>query len=94
MNAPYQNTVHYSELADLPEEHPLAKELATYKREAARLITEGHEGRFVLIKSGSIVGIWDTRLEALNAGEERFGMVPMMVHQILTRERVYRQRCA
>ena len=94
MTAPYQNTVHYSELADLPVGHPLAEELATYKREAGRLIAGGHEGRFVLIKNGTIVGIWDTRLEALNAGEERFGMVHLMVRQILTRERVYRVRCA
>ena len=58
MTAPYQNTVHYSELTDLPVGDPLAEELATYKSEARRLIAEGHEGRFVLIKNGTIVGIW------------------------------------
>ena len=94
MTVPYQNTVHYSELADLPEGDPLALELTTYKREAGRLIAEGHEGRFVLIKDGVVIGIWDTEVEALNAGEARFGMVDMMVHQILTRERVYRLRFA
>ena len=95
MNAPYQNTVHYSELADLPADDPLAIELAAYKREAGRLIAEGHEGRFVLIKNGVVIGIWDNWHDAIVAGEARFGVrEPFMVHQILTRERVYRLRCA
>ena len=84
MTAPYQNTVHYSELADLPVGDPLAEELATYKSEARRLIAEGHEGRFVLIKNGTIVGIWNTWLEALNAGEERFGSAGYFGQQSLT----------
>ncbi len=57
-----------------------------------RLLAEGHEGRFVLIKGEEVVGVWDTRREAVDAGWARFGLVPIMVHQIRTYEPVLRQR--
>jgi hypothetical protein len=45
----------------------------------------------VLIKGDEVIGLWDTRREAVDTGRERFGMVPFMVHQILEWEPVYRQ---
>ncbi len=52
----------------------LRAEIATYFRELPRLLAEGHEGRFVLIKGDQIVGIWDTSGDALQAGYDRFGV--------------------
>ncbi len=92
MQDPYVETIHYSELPDLPPERVLARELATYKREAGRLIAEGHEGRWVLIKDDAVIGLWETMKAAADAGDRQLGRVPFMVRQVLTRERVLRQR--
>jgi hypothetical protein len=84
--------VHYTKLPDLPPDHTFVREWAAYVREMPRWLAEGQEGRFVLIKGDEIVGIWDTWREAADTGRERFGMVPIMVHQILEWEPVLNQR--
>jgi hypothetical protein len=78
------------DLPDLPPEHELAQEWNLYKREVARLVAQGHEGRTVLIKGGEVIGIWDTRGEALEAGYARFGVVPLMVKTIRAIEPILR----
>ena len=83
-------TIHYTELPDSTPGDVLATEWNTYRREVARLLAEGNEGRHVLIKGDQIIGIWDTHLEALDAGYSRFLGQPFFVHQIQTRERLYR----
>lgn len=82
-------TIHWSEL---PEDTsgPLAVEWNFYRREVGRLLAEGHEGRWVLIKGEAIVGIWDARDEAAAVARRRYPMQPALIHQILTREPVLR----
>jgi hypothetical protein len=92
MNHPEAPTLHYTELPPPGPNDPLAVEWHTYMREVARLLAEGQEGRHVLIKGEEIVGIYDTRVEALEAAYKRFLDQPFCVHQIQTRERVYRVR--
>jgi hypothetical protein len=92
MTEPFALTVPYTELPDLPPDDVLAQEWLTYKREMPRLLAEGQEGRFVLIKGEEVIGIWDTWREAVDTGRVRFGMVPLMVHQIQAQERILRQR--
>jgi hypothetical protein len=92
MDNPYPEKLHYSEIPDSPPDRVLAREVATYKREVARLIAEGNEGRFVLIKGDDTIGLWDSFWEAVDAGRKQFGMVPFAVHQVLTWEPVLRQR--
>jgi hypothetical protein len=75
---------------DLPPGHPLEKEWATYRRELPRLLAEGQEGRFVLVRGGVIDSIWDTHSEAVDAGYDRFGLERFMVHQIRRVERPVR----
>ncbi len=77
-------------LGDMQPGSPIAPEWATYKRERPRLLAEGHEGRYVLIKGEEIIGIWDTRREAMSVGTQRFGLVPMLAHQIARWERTIR----
>lgn len=48
-------------------------EIRTYFRELPRLLAEGHEGRFVLIKGDQVISIWDTFDDACQAARERFG---------------------
>jgi hypothetical protein len=58
------------------------KEIATYLREFPRLLAEGHVGRHVLIRGDDILGIWDQRGDAVQAGRDRFGLEPIYVQTI------------
>lgn len=82
-------TVHFSEL---PEALPGrgATEWNFYRRAVGRLLADGHEGRWVLIKGEEIVGVWDTREEADRVRVERFLTQDVLMKQICTRERVFR----
>jgi hypothetical protein len=82
--------IHYSELAPAAPGNPLAVEWETYRRQVGRLIEEGHEGKWVLIKGEEIVGLFDTQEQALAAGSERFLLQPKLIHRVLTREPVRR----
>jgi hypothetical protein len=78
-------TVHYTELPESAS-GPLAAEWNVYRREVGRLLAEGHEGRWVLIKGEEIIGVWDTEGEADRVRLDRFLMQDVLLKQILTRE--------
>ena len=59
----------------------LEKELATYRKELPSLLAQ--EGKYVLIHGDEMAGIWDTQEDAVQAGDERFGLEPFLVKQIL-----------
>jgi hypothetical protein len=59
----------------------LRHEIRTYRRELPRLLAEGHEGRFVLIKGNEVLSVWDTFGDAHQAGRERFGMGEIFLAQ-------------
>ncbi len=65
----------------------LEKERATYQRELPGLLK--NEGKFVLIHGDDVVGVFDTEEEAIEAGDNRFGLDPFFVHQIREKEPVY-----
>jgi magnesium transporter len=65
-------TVHYTELTTGDPNSPLFHEWSTYLRELPRLLAEGQEGRYVLIKGDRIVGIWDARRDASAEGSRLF----------------------
>jgi hypothetical protein len=91
MNSPDPWMIHYTQLPPAPPDNVLAAENATYRREVGRLLAEGYEGKHVLIKGDTIVGIYDTDEEAMAEGYKRFLMQrPFLVHQIQTWERVLR----
>jgi hypothetical protein len=73
--------IHWTELPE--DSGPLATESNFYRRVVGRLLVEGHENRWVLIKGEEIIGIWDTRAEAFAAADERFILQPVLVRQIL-----------
>jgi hypothetical protein len=79
------------DLPDLPPDDPLGQEWKTYKREVARLVAEGNEGRSCLIKGDEIVGMWDSFSDAAAAGFQRFGLEePFLVREIHAIEPIYR----
>jgi hypothetical protein len=89
MNEP-PGPVPLTPLADMIPGSPLETEWNFYRRQRERLIAEGQEGRHVLIKGEEVLGVFDTRLEALEAGLERLGRVDMLIHQVARREPVIR----
>src|SRR5208337_945349 len=90
-------TIHFTELPPATPGNPVAAEWNYYRREAGRLLAEGNEGRWVLIKDEQLLGIWDTQDEAMAEGYRRFFRQPFLVHQIQEWERLlrpgYHQRC-
>jgi hypothetical protein len=87
---PEPQTVHYLEQPEPRPDDLLFAEWTTYRREAGRLLAEGKEGRYLLIKGTEIVGIWDTHEDASAEGYDRFGHQPFLVHQLREREPVLR----
>ena len=64
----------------------LEQEFETYRRELARLLREGHAGRWALLKNNDVVSIWDTQRDVLQAGHERFALEPFAVKRIDPRD--------
>lgn len=81
-------TIHYTELPEAGPESSLQREWNTYRREAERLLAEGHTGRHALIKGEAIVGLWESDAEAMRAGYEKFLGQAFLVHQVQEREPV------
>jgi hypothetical protein len=81
-------TIPYTALAEALPDSPIATEWNFYRRQVERLLAEGHQGKWVLIKGERIIGIWDTFAEA-NAAQSSLGQ-PVVIKQILEREPVLR----
>jgi hypothetical protein len=94
MHPPPSRSIHYTQIPDPPPGAELAREWAVYKRELPRLLAEGQEGRFVLVKGDTLDGFWDDFWDAVEEGRKRYGRGPFMVQQILEWEPVLRQSYA
>jgi hypothetical protein len=84
--------IHYTELKPSEPGFTLEREWATYLREVARLLAEGHEGKYVVIKGDDILGMWETQREALSQGTRRIPLGPFLTQQVRTWEPFLRQR--
>ncbi len=60
----------------------LETELKTYEQQRDHLLATA-EGRFVLIRDESIVGVYESKMDAIAQGYNQFGNVPFLVKQIL-----------
>jgi hypothetical protein len=83
-------TIHFSELPPSQPGSVLFREWETYRREVGRLLAEGHEGKYLLIKGETIVGLWNSLGEAEHVASERYLLQPVLIHQIRTHEPVRR----
>jgi hypothetical protein len=83
-------TISYTQLPDGPPDSPITTEWNFYRRIVGRLLAEGNEGKWLLIKNEEIVGIWDTEADAHTVRRERFLMQPVLLKQILAREPILR----
>ena len=85
-----KRSIHWTELPECGPESQIATESNFYRREVGRLLAEGHEGRWVLIKGEEIIGIWDTEKAAATVADERFFRQDVFVKQILEWEPLIR----
>ena len=83
-------TIPWNELPEDTSGKPGSVEWNFYRREVGRLLAEGHEGRWVLIKDEQVVGVWDTREDAFAVASERYFGQPCLVHQVLSAEPLLR----
>jgi hypothetical protein len=83
-------TVHATQLPEVRSDSPLATEWNFYRTIVGRLLAEGHEGKWILIKNEEIVGIWDTEAKAVAVHLERFAEQPVLLKQLLAREPILR----
>ena len=81
-----RKTIHYSQLPPAEPGSRITHEWETYRREVGRLLAEGQEGRFALIKADQILGLFDTCDEARAAGARRFLLEPYLIQQVRSRE--------
>jgi hypothetical protein len=82
------HSIHYTQLPPAPPGSLFYTEREFYRREVGRLIAQGHEGKWVLIKGEELVGLFDTEEQALEVRAERFFRQPVLVQQVLAREPV------
>jgi hypothetical protein len=69
-----------------------AQESNLYRREVGRLLAEGHEGKFVLIKGAEIIALYANWDAAREAGLRLFLMEPHLVQQLQFEEPILRVR--
>ena len=60
----------------------LDTELKTYEQNRDHLLGTA-DGKFVLIHKNQVIGIYDSKMDAIAAGYQQFGNVPFLVKQIL-----------
>jgi hypothetical protein len=84
--------IHHTELPEAKAGEALAEEWNTYRREVGRLLEQGHEGKFVLIKGQQIIDLHDSWESAREAGLERYLLEPFFVHVVRAEEPALRIR--
>ncbi len=85
-----RSTIHYSEGANLPADSPIFRESQTFRRELPRLLAEGHEGQFALVKGDDIIGLFSSLEEGARVGYEKYLSEPFLVQPIREREELIR----
>ncbi len=83
-------SIHFTELPESTPDSPIATEWNFYRTQVGRLLTEGHAGKWVLIKGEAITGIWDAEEDADQVRLQKFSMQHVLLKQICVREPVLR----
>lgn len=60
----------------------LDNELRTYKKHREELLGTA-EGKYVLIHNDQVVGVFESKMDAISQGYRQFGNVPFLVKQVL-----------
>jgi len=92
MNEMGRHTIPYGELPELLPAGVLTREWDSYRREVGRLLAEGHEGKFVLIKGEDVIGVHDAWDAAREMGLRLYLVEPFLVQEVRAQEPVLRLR--
>ena len=60
----------------------LDAELKTFQLNRDRLLATG-EGKFVLVHGDEVFGVYESKMDAISQGYQKFGNTPFLVKQIL-----------
>jgi hypothetical protein len=90
MNEAGRDTIPHTDLPEASADDLLCEEWNTYRREAARLLAESCEGKFVLIKGDQVVSLHDTWDVARQAGLRLYLLEPFLVHEVRSEEPILR----
>ncbi len=63
-------------------EQVLGTELKTYEQHRDHLLGTA-EGKFVLIRNDQVIGVYDSKMDAITQGYQKFGNVPFLVKQVV-----------
>ena len=82
-------TVHYSKLGKIDPKSRHYQEWNFYRREVGRLLAEGFEGKWLLIKGEEILECCDSPEEAQRTAQSHPESEAILVKQVLTFEPLY-----
>src|SRR5437763_11282574 len=85
-------TIHFTEMPDPKPDSQTFREEQTFRRELPRLLAEGHEGKWALIKGDEIIGLYATFDESCCAGLKRYLMDGYIVQPVREWQPVLRMR--
>lgn len=83
-----RKVVHYTEVLDPHPDDPCHREWMTWKEEMPRLLREGYEGKFILIKGDRIHGPYDSDEDAREVAHSVFPLQGVLIRQVLEYEPV------
>ena len=67
---------------------PLSEEYKFYQSVKSKLVKES-EGKFASIKGNELVGLFDTDMDAYEAGISKFGNVPFLIIRVSREDEQY-----
>lgn len=82
MERPNRPVIHYTKLGASRPDSELAAEWELFRRELPRLLAEGQEGKYVLIKGEEIIGLWDDERVAYREAVRRFPRQPFALQLV------------
>jgi hypothetical protein len=75
-------TIHYTQIAEPPADDPNYQELQTFRRELPRLLAQGHEHKWALIRGNEVIGVYETFDEGCSAGRKRYLLEAYLVQPV------------
>ena len=85
-----RSAIPYDDLPPASPDSLLVAEWDSYRKEVGRLLAEGRQGQFVLIKGERIIGLYPTEREALDLAYRMFPGQAFLVHQLQASEPLLR----
>jgi len=85
-------TIHYTKMPEPPADSSTYRDVMAFRRELPRLLAEGNEGKWALIKDAEIVGVYDTLDEGHWDGRKRFLLEPFILQPVREWQPVLRIR--